>query len=100
MDEVTFLGVCDNFVKDDEADMSSCYWTKHRGLYIAIKTVLWSLPALVLGLFVCGCLLVLFAPDVFLTVITVLVAIAIVVLVCLFTYLLFRFVKRSFKDVE
>ena len=99
MDEVSLLGVCGSFIKDDEADMSSCYWTKHRGLYTAIKTVLWSLTALVLGLFGCGCLLVLFAPDMFLTIIAVLVAIVIAVLVCIFTYLLFRFVKRSFEDV-
>lgn len=99
-DEIRCYGICGSFIKDSEADMSDCYWTKHRGLYTAIKTVLWSLPALILGLFVCGFLLVLFAPGVFLTIVAVLAAIVIAVLVCVVTYLLFRFVKRSFDDVE
>lgn len=99
-DEIRCYGICGRFIKDDKADMSDCYWTKHRGLYTAIKTVLWSLPALILGLLVCGFLLVLFAPVVFLTIVAVLAVIVIVVLVCVSTYLLFRFVTRSFDDVE
>lgn len=99
-DGIRCYGICGSFIKDSEADMSDCYWTKHKVIYIVVKSILYYLPILILVALFVGVMLALFLPYVFIAILAVLAIIAVYIAVCLFFYLVVRFVKRSFDDVE
>lgn len=100
VDEIRLCGICGSFIKDDDADMSDCYWVKHKVVYIIVKSILYYLFVIILLAIFASALLAAFYPDVFFATVAVLAIILVSVLGCVLFYLVFRFVKGSLDDVE
>ena len=99
-DNITFLGVCSDFDRMEEADMSGCYWKKHPILYSIIKSFLWALPAILVCGLILAIFLALFCPVVFVAIFVSALSIAIIVAMSVGVYCLYRFVRKSVNDFE
>ena len=99
-DGFTLFGICGDFDRMKEADMSECYWKKHPIVYSIVKSFLWALPAILVGGFILAVFLALFCPAAFVAIFFSVLSIAIIVAVSVGIYRLYRFVGKSFKDVK
>ena len=81
-------------------DMSDCYWKNHRIFYAVVKTILYYLPIIILGMFLLVVLFCLFRPDIFVIVFVAGLSIAVVVFIFMVIYRLYLFFQEGIEDVK
>ena len=100
IDEWKLFGICGDFSKRKDMDMSDCYWKNHRIFYAVVKTILYYLPIIILGMFLLVVLFCLFRPDIFVIVFVAGLSIAVVVFIFMVIYRLYLFFQEGIEDVK